>query len=184
MTAIAILSVLLLAAALLPLTPVRLGVCYDKGVFTVTGKAGPVPVRLFPRERVQTAERDADKDARKLTERVSPQVLRMLAACAFQAAARLLRRARIEVLRVRYTAAGPDPARAVMAYARAGIAMEAIAGLVDCADLRADVDLEGGRSAFAGRIGIYLRLGTVLAAAFCFGIAFLRKYYQYKRERE
>lgn len=184
MTAIAIFSVLLLAAALLPLTPVRLSACYDKGVFTVTGKAGPVPVRLFPRERVQTAERDADKDAKKLTERVSPQVLRMLAACSRQAACRLLRRTRIEVLRVRYTAAGPDPARAVMAYARAGIAMEAITAAVDCADLRADVDLEGDRSSFAGCIGIYLRLGTVLAAAFCFGIAFLRKYYQYKRERE
>ena len=175
-----------LLAALLPLIPLRLTAAYERGCFTLSGRTGPVPLKLFPRQhaRAKTVERDADRDGKNLIKRLPPAVLKMLAACSFQAAERLLRRGRIEVLRVRYTAAGPDPASAVMAYARAGIAMEAVAGSVDCADLRADVDLNGERSVFAGRIGVKLRLGTVLSAAFCFGIAFLRRYYQYKRERE
>lgn len=186
MTVLSVLSILLLAAALLPLIPLRLTAAYEGGVFTLSGRTGPLPVKLFPRQKARASRVDenVEQDTKKLTRRVPPPVLRMLVESGCETVERLLRRVRICVLRVRYTAAGPDPARAVMAYARAGIAMEGIAAAVDCADLRTDVDLEGDRPSFEGRIGITARLGTVLAAAFCFGIAFLRRYYQYKRERE
>ena len=154
--------------------------------FTLSGWAGPLPVKLIPRQtaRKKRAEKDVEKDTKKLTERVPPPVLRMLVSCLWQTAGRFWRKARIASLRARYTAAGPDPADAVMAYARAGIVMEAVAAAVDCADLRADVDFDACRTRFEGSVGISARLGSVLAAAFCFGIAFLRRYYQYKREKE
>lgn len=186
MTVLFILIVIAILAALLPLIPLRVNAACEDGVFTLSGRAGPVPVKLFPRQtaRKKRVENDAAKDRKKLTERVPPPVLRMLLESGCETAGRFWRRARIYALRVRYTAGGSDPARAVMAYARAGVAMEGIAAAVDCADLRADVDLDGGRSRFAGQVGVTARLGSVLAALFCFGIAFLRRYYQYKREKE
>lgn len=179
MTFLSILTAVAAAVLLLLLTPLRLNAAYKDGVFTLSGQAGPLTADLLPRKK--RAKKPRGRGARR---RIEPAVLRMAAECGCRAAGRLLRGARIYALWARYTAGGSDPADAVMAYARAGVAMEGIAAAVDCADLRADVDFDAGRSRFEGRIGISARLGTVLAAAFCFGIAFLRRYYQYKREKE
>lgn len=180
-----ILLTVILAAALLPLLPLRLNAAYQDGVFTLSGRAGPLPVEIFPRRRAgkRRRKRGGSKSVKKLA-RLPLPVLRILAESGSDGLGRLLSRARVSGLRLRYTAAGPDPYRAVMNYARAGIAMEGLAAAIDGADLRAAVDLEGGPSSFSGRIGVTVRLGTVLAAFFCFGIGFLRRYYQYKREKE
>ena len=87
-------------------------------------------------------------------------------------------------MRLRYTAAGPDPYGAVMAYARAGIAMQAVARMVRCAELRAEVDFGGSRPVLTGEISAGARAGEVVCWAVCFGMDFLRGYFRYKREKE
>ena len=176
---------MLLFFAALALTPVGVEAAYGDGVFTLTGRAGPVPVKLFPRERAtgRELEKDARRDERSLLRRLPPPVLVLLVKSACPPTERLLRRMRVSSLRLRYTAAGPDPCAAVMAYVRAGLVMERIAGSVGNADLRADVDLAGTRSVLDGEIAVRVRLGTVFYGLVCFGIGFLRGYYRYQRER-
>lgn len=186
MTALWIVGGILLFLVALALTPVRVEAAYGDGVFTLTGRAGPVPVKLFPREKAtgRELEKDARRDERNLLRRVPPPVLGLLVKSACPPVGRLLRRVRVRSLRLRYLAAGPDPYSAVIAYARAGVAMEGIARMIPGADLRAEVDLDGARSALEGEAAIQVRFGQAVYAAVCFGIAFLRGYYSYKRERE
>ncbi len=186
MTAIWIAGGILLFLGALALAPVRLEAAYANGVFTLTGRAGPVPVKLFPREEAtgRELEEDAEREEKSLLRRVPLPVLRLLAQSERRPLGWLLRRARIDALRLRYTAAGPDPYAAAMAYARAGLAMEGVARMVSGADLRAEVDFDGARSKAEGRLAVSARLGQAVYAAACFGIAFLRGYYRYKREKE
>ncbi len=186
MTALCIAVGVLLFLCVLALTPVRLEAGYAHGVFTLTGRAGPVPVKLFPREAAtgRELEKDAERDEKSLLRRVPLPVLRLLARSACRPIGWLLGRVRINSLRVRYLAAGPDPYAVVMSYARAGLAMEGIAHMVPNADLRAEIDFDGVRSKLEGRLALSARLGQAVYAAGCFGMDFLRKYYQYKREKE
>ena len=186
MTALCIAVGVLLFLCVLALTPVRLEAGYAHGVFTLTGRAGPVPVKLFPKEEAtgRQLEKDAERDEKSLLRRVPLPVLRLLTQSACRPMGWLLGRVRINSLRVRYLAAGPDPYAVVMSYARAGIAMEGIAHMVPNADLRAEIDFDGVRSKLEGRLALSARLGQAVYAAGCFGMDFLRKYYQYKREKE
>ncbi len=186
MTAICIAVGVPLLFCVLALAPVRLEAGYAHGVFTLTGRAGPVPVKLFPREAAtgRELEKDAERDERSLLRRVPLPVLRLLARSACGPMGWLLGRVRINSLRLRYLAAGPDPCAAVMSYARAGLAMEGIAHMVPNADLRAEIDFDGTRSRLEGRLALSARLGQAVYAVGCFGIGFLRGYYRYKREKE
>ena len=182
MTALFVIGAVLLLFCALAMTTVRIDGSYEDGVFTLTGWAGPVPVKLFPRRKDR--EKGPERNARGPLRRLSAPMLRLLADCGCGFLGRIVPRSRVRKLRARYTAGGPDPYRAAMAYARAGVAMEGAARLVEGADLRADVDFEGGRPSFAGDISIGARLWALVWAAACFGTDFLRGYYRYKRERE
>lgn len=186
MTAIWIAGGILLFLGALALAPVRLEAAYGGGVFKLAGRAGPLPVKLFPREEAtgRRLEKDSRRDVKDLLRRLPPPVLRLLAECGCRTFARLVRRVCVQTLRVRYLAAGPDPYGAVMAYARAGLAMEGIARMVPDADLRAEVDFDAATSSLDGEIALRVRFGQAVYAAACFGIAFLRGYYRYKREKE
>ena len=92
-----------------------------------------------------------------------------------------MHRVQVKELRLRFIAAGPDPYKAAMAYARAGVAMEGLARLVEDAELHSDVDFDGERSTLDGRICVAARLGTIISAALCFGMAFLRGYFRYRK---
>ncbi len=183
MTALYIAGAVLGSLGLLALAPVAVEAAYEDGRFVLTGRAGPVPVKLFPREKTEAgnAEKSAEEKKKRSFRHLTPPVLRILADCGCRAFAKLIRRVRIGLLQARYTAGGPDPYRAAMAYARAGLAMEGVARLVENADLRADVDFDGAGPLFAGRVRIFARLGTVLWGAAGFGMDFLRKYLCYKR---
>ena len=183
MTALYIVGAVLGALGALALAPVAVEAAYQDGCFMLTGRAGPVPVKLFPRKRTG-AGKAVERKGKRPSRRPSPPVLRMLADCGCKALAKLLRRVRIGLLQVHYTAGGPDPCRAAMAYARAGLAMEGVSRLVKNADLRADVDFDGDRPLFSGRLRISARLGTLFCGAAGFGMDFLRKYFRYKHGRE
>lgn len=176
----------MLCLGALALAPVRLEAAYANGIFTLTGRAGPVPVKLFPREEAtgRELEEDAEREEKSLLRRIPLPVLRLLAQSGRRPLGWLLRRVRIVALRLRYTAAGPDPYAAATAYARAGLAMEGVARLVPGADLRAEVAFDAERSSLEGALALRVRSGQAVYAAACFGIAFLRGYYRYKRERE
>lgn len=186
MTAIWIAGGILLCLCALALVPVRIEAGYAHGVFTITGRAGPVPVKLFPKEQAtgRQLERDSRRDVKALLRKLPLPVLRLLAQSACCPLGWLLGRTRVRTLRVRYLAGGADPCAAAMAYARAGIAMEGVARMVPDADLRAEVDFDGARSALEGEIVLRARFGQAVYAAACFGMAFLRGYYQYQREKE
>lgn len=186
MTALWTIGAVLACLAALALAPVRLEAAYGDGVFTLTGRAGPVPVKLFPREKAtgRELERQSRRDMRELLRRLPPPVLGLLVRNGCRLFGRLARRARIRSLRLRYTAAGPDPFSAAMAYARAGVAMEGIARMVRNADLRAEVDFDGAPSRLTGGIALQAPFGEIVCAAVCFGIGFLRGYYRYNQRKK
>ncbi len=186
MTAIIVLAALIGAVDLLLLLPVGLDARYRSGELSLTARAGPVRVKLLPREPVKRQARAADRDVKDLLRRVPGPVLRAGAGSLPRAAGHLHGRVRLRRLIVRFTAGGDDPCRAVMAYARAGIAMEGVRRLCPARgeiDLRTDVDF-GGKTSFVGQAAADARLGYVLAAAICFGAPVLREYYRYRRKAE
>ena len=182
-----ILAALAGAADLLLLLPVGLEARYAAGDFSLTARVGPVPVKLLPKRPARQDVRAADRDASDLLRRTPRYVLRIAARCAPAAVRRLRGRVRLRALRVHFTAGGPDPYRAVMAYARAGIALEGAgrlcAGRVKRVELRTAVDLDG-QTALDADVAVAVRLGYVLWAGLCFCFAFLREYYRYKKRKD
>ncbi len=173
-------------AALLLLMPVGLRARYAAGAFSLTVTAGPVPVRRLPGER---RRQDKIRGGRKrVSRRIPPAVLSRAALRCRKRAGKTIRRVRLDALRLHFIAGGGDPFRTAMAYARAGAAMEGIRGMigerVGSVDLYAGADFSGGPTVLDGAVAVKARLGTLLAAAVCFGTALLREYFRYQRERE
>ena len=188
MTVYIILAAVILTATALILMPVGLDARYMGGKFSLTGRAGPVPVQIIPREKIteKELEKDAEKEGETLLDRLpSPPVLRLLIENGGKAAGRILCSVQVKVLRACFIAGGPDPYAAAMAYARAGVAMDGIArwaqGRVERAELRAGVDFDSGKAAFEGEMELTARLGRILYIAACFGIGFLRGYFRCKK---
>lgn len=185
---IALAAVILAAVTLILALPVSLDARYAGGDLSLTGRIGPVPVKLLPRRRVteKEVEKDTAREGEKLWKRLPPlPVLRILAKNGWEAADRLICGVEIMALRLYYTAGGPNLYDAAMAYARAGVAMEALScwaqDRVEHPELRASVDFEAERSAFEGRICFAARLGRIVHIGACFGIGFLRGYFRYKK---
>ena len=184
MTILVILAALA-AVALLLLMPVGLRARYAAGAFSLTVTAGPVLVRRLPGERRQDKTRAGGKRASR---RIPPAVLSRAALRCRKRVGKTLRRVRLDALRLHFTAGGGDPFRTAMAYARAGAAMEGIRGMIGerigSVDFYAGADFSGGPTVLDGAVAVKVRLGTLLAAAVCFGTALLREYFRYQRERE
>ncbi len=179
MTAYIILGAAALALTAGALCPVKLEGEYAAGKLTLLGRAGPVRLPLVgPGRRGKRPERPVGA-GRGIP---APALWAVAAKSAGRAGGVLLRRVRVEVLRLRFVAGGDDPFRAVMAYARAGMAMEAIAARIEGADLSASVDLEGGAASLECRICLGIRLWGAAEAAVCFGTDFLREYFRYRRQ--
>ena len=177
MRAVIILAALVGAAELLLLLPVGLEARYAAGVFSLTARAGPVPIRLLPR-RAAKKETEPAKSAPRRVPKPSPAIA---ARCGLAALGCLRGRVWLSRLRVHYTAGGTDPYRAAMAYARAGLALESVAALcagrVKRTDLRAAVDFDGPAALEADALA-WSRAGFLLWAAGCFCFAILREYYR------
>ena len=182
-----ILAALTGAADLLLLLPVGLEARYAAGAFSLTAHAGPVPVRLLPKEPVKKEARAADREAKGVLRRTPRPVLAIAARCGLKALGRLRGRVRLRVLRLRFTAGGGDPYRAVMAYARAGLALEGVerlcAGRVRRLELRAQAVFDAPTALEAEALA-QVRLGHLLWAAIVFCFAFFREYYRYKRRKD
>jgi len=104
----------------------------------------------------------------------------------FSMLGRIVSRFRVELLRLRITAASSDPAEAAMLYAAAGAGMDTLLHLggdrLKHADLHADVDFDAERPQVDFRMRLTIRVGAVVGAAFRFGFGFLKDYLQYKKE--
>lgn len=99
---------------------------------------------------------------------------------------RLLSLGRVEVLRLHFTAAFADPSTAAMAYAAAGVALDALArlgqGRVKHMDVKAAVDFESDTPAVDMHLKCSCRLYRLLYLAVLFGWGFLRDYLRMKKE--
>ena len=145
--------------------PVRMDARYDGDVFSIVGRVGPVPFRLLPKKKAQTkAKKPFSKPLIKNGIETLYKAIEVM---------------KVELLRIHFTAAGPDPYDAAMAYARMGVTLEALehfsVGRVERTDLRADVDFEGGQTVLDSRILLRARMFHVLR----FGTGFLRGYFQH-----
>ena len=164
---ILLLSIFVVLAALLAM-PVRMELTYDGDALTMTGQLGPLSLPLLPRPGKRA------KRERRLT--------RLLWENGGTAIYKVIGSLHIEFLRVRFTAGGPDPYDAAMAYAHMGAALEALdhfaAGRIEETDLRADVDFSGGDTVLDSCMRLRAHLFHVLRAGFCFGTGFLRGYSQ------
>lgn len=182
-----ILAALIGAADLLLMLPVGLDGRYGAGRLSVTAKAGPIPLKkLLPSEPARRERRTAGRDAKTLLRRVPRPLLRVAARYSLASAKRLWSRMRLNRLHLHFTAGGDDPAGAVMAYARAGLALEGMrqlcAGRVKDTRLRTDIDLDGP-TVLDADVSVSVRLGYALWAGICFCFAILREYYRYKKTK-
>lgn len=160
---------LALAAAVLA-APVRVDLGYDGQRLTMICRLGPVSLRLLPRpKRRGTGEQGPKR-----------RLARLMWANGGEAVYKLIGSMHIELLRIHFTAGGPDVFDAAMAYAHMGAAMEALdhfaAGRIERTDLRAGVDFSGGETVLDGRMRLRARLFHVLRAGFRFGTGCLRAY--------
>ncbi len=155
---------------------------YEDKKFTLSARTGPVPVKLLPRERAKKLERQGQREAERLWRRWPKPVLKLLAENGFRAIKGLWPYVAVEALRVHITAGGGDPYRAVLAYGRAGVLLEALGTRFENADLHVRADLDGGPSVYEGRVRFRARLGNLIGAAVSFGTGFLRGYFLYRRE--
>lgn len=182
-----LLAALIGAADLLLLLPVGLEARYAAGAFSLTAKAGPVPVTLLPEKPARRDIEAADRETKSLLRRTPRPVLALAVRCGHAALGRLRGHVRLTRLRVRFTAGGPDPASAVAAYVRAGLALEGVRAL--CAGrarelaLRTEADFDG-ETALEADVSVTVRLGYALWAGILFCFAFFREYYRYKRRKD
>lgn len=169
MTLCIILAVAVLFAAAFLAMPVRMELRYDGDVLSMVCRFGPVSLKLLPRpkERKNSAS-PKRRRSRLLWENGGAAIYQIIGSM------------HIELLRIRFTAGGPDPYDAAMAYAHMGAAMEALehfaAGRIEKTELRADVDFDGGRTVLDGRMRLRARMLHVLRAGCCFGTGCLRAY--------
>lgn len=175
----AVVSVLLLAG----LVPAALDAAYEDGRFSLTVRLGPVPVSAGG-----AGKKAPKKPEKPRREPPSLPVLKILAKNAYNTLCRVVSRLRVEVLKIHFTAAWPDPGVTAMAYAGAGTAMEALLEIggdrIERPDLRAEVDFEGGSPLLDCRIRLSLRLYRLAGEGLRFGFGLLRDYIKLKRMRK
>ena len=160
--------------------PVRMDAQYDGDVFSMVGKVGPVPFRLLPRKKAQARAKKRKPSPKK-------ELSRLFLENGGQVLYKAIAVMKVELLRIHFTAAGPDPYDAAMAYAQMGVMMQALehfsAGRVENTDFRADVDFEGSRAILDGRVLLRARMFHVINAGFRFGTGLLRGYSQYRQNK-
>ncbi|MCD7844260.1 MAG: hypothetical protein LUG57_00045 [Oscillospiraceae bacterium] len=189
MTGWAVSGIIIPSLVLLGLLPVRVSVSWEGGAFSLKIMAGPVPFRVLPKkpERGRHKTPSAGKANREPV-CLPPPVLKALALRGLDALGRLIRRGRVDTLRLHYTAAGPDPYRAAMTYLAVGTAMEGLLaaadGRVSHPDLRAAVDFDGGEPELFGTVTATVRLYRAAAVAGRFALGFWGDWRAYRKNRK
>ena len=185
MTSLAVAGIVLPILIIIAYLPLGLDVFYAPGTFRLTGYVWFVPFRIGRKET-----REVDKGASwlvKSTKRyfIDRHGLQVLLKNGYTILCRLVSRVRVELLMLRFTAAGSDPARGALTYAAAGTALEGLShvceGRVAHAELRADVDFSQKRSVFSGRIRLSLPAWRAVGLSLRFGWGVLRDHHRLKK---
>lgn len=188
----------LLALTALGLLPLGVDAAYEAGGFRLHLRAGPVAIAVYPREKKEKkpkkprgkgeAAPEDEAPADKKKPRPSGPMIKALIARGYEALCRLVRRVRVDVLRLHFTAAGADPYSGAMAYGAAGLAMEGLLraadGRIAHPDLRADVDFDLEKPKISGQIRLTVRLHRLLGIGIGFGIGVLKDRRALKKGKE
>lgn len=181
------LFIVLGALALLSLVPLGADIVYDGADgFSPSLRVWLVPIRPGGKKTDGKKSEKAGAPAKKKRRPPSLGVIKLLLVHGYGALCRLVKRARVDILCLRFTAAGPDPAAAAMEYAAAGSALDGLRlmgeGRVRRLELRADVDFDGARPILTLHVRAGLRLGALIGIGLRFGAGFLWDYMHLKRE--
>lgn len=191
MTGWAVSGIVIPSLVLLGLIPMGIDVSWEDGSFSLKIKAGPVPFRVLPPKPTRQKRRDKSPLSGKANEEpvhASLPTIKALVLRGFDALCFIVRRVRVDTLRIHYVAAGPDPYRAAMTYMAVGTAMECLLaaadGRVSHPDLRAAVDFDGGEQVFFGTVVVTLRLYQAAAIGGRFALGFWRDWRACRKNRK
>lgn len=168
----------LIAAALVLLSLIRLGVwvSYRSGVLTLKGKVGPVKLTILPQKEKKPAkkkprpEKSAEDKPKKQPKELLALARRALPV-ALEAAGRLKRKIRVDRLFLDVTVGGEDPAAAAITYGGINAALGMIWPLVEqnfnvkdrC--IRTAMDFSAAETDLSLEVAATLTVGQVLALA-------------------
>ncbi|MCD7770109.1 MAG: hypothetical protein LUH36_08365 [Oscillospiraceae bacterium] len=191
MTGWAVFGIVIPSLVLLGTIPVGVDVSWGRGTFSLKIRVGPFPFRALPKGPGDGKRRHKflfpGKDKEEPV-RLPLPVLKALVLRGCDALCRAVRRARVDTLRIRYTAAGPDPYEAALAYGAAGTAMEGLlalaGGRIAHPDLRADVDFDGSEQSFSGAAVATMRLYQAMAIGGRFALGLWRDWRAYRKNRK
>jgi len=184
-TSLAVAGIVLPILIIIACLPLGLDAFYAPGTFRLTGYVWFVPFRFGRKET-----REVDKGANwlvKSTKRyfADRHGLQVLLKNGYTILCRLVSRVRVELLMLRFTAAGSDPARGALTYAAAGTALEGLShvceGRVSHTDLRAEVDFQRERPMISGRIRMSLPAWRAVRMSLRFGWGVLRDHNRLKK---
>lgn len=165
--------------------PLGLDVSYEPGSLVIRGRVWFIPFRIGRKTGQKEGDGTGKAHASRYRHFSDWKSLKILLQNGYTILCRLVSRIRVKLLRLRFTAAGSDPANVAMVYGSAGIAMEGLSRIceqrVSCADLYVDVDFEGNEPRCLGRICMTMRLYQALDSAFRFGWGVLRDHQRLKK---
>lgn len=181
------LLIVLGALLLLGLVPLAVDIAYDgEDGFSPSVRVWLVSVRPGGKKAGGEKPEKAAAPAEKKKRLPSPGVMKLLLTHGYGALCRLLKRARVDILILRFTAASPDPAAAAMEYAAAGTALDGLRlmgeGRVRRMELRAGVDFDGAHPLLTLHVRAGLRLGVLIGIGLRFGAGFLWDFIHLKKE--
>lgn len=167
---------------ILGILPVGLLVAYEGGAFSLTGRVFFLPVRFRGKRDTSGPERDILSRLRKLYSHPSGKIFLKNA---YTTLKRLIPRVWIPHLKLRFVAAGEDPANTALLYGAAGTAFEQLrtitADRVRRADIRVEVDFRRLRPEIAGCVLLCLHLYELVWYGLCFALGVRRDYRRQRR---
>lgn len=192
MTALYIVGGIIAFFALIAFVPVGAEARYDGLTFSFSARVWVVKIVLGGAKKGKTPKKEnKKKDAgsgsaqKKKKKKLPPfAVLKMLAGNGFSMLGRIVSRFYVDELKIHFISAFDDPADAAMAYAAAGMAMEALTEMggkrLRHTDLRAGVDFDAREPVIDLYIRLSIRVGALLRAALRFGAGFLKDFLAYR----
>ena len=206
---IIILAVLAALILLIFFVPYGVDASYENGVFRLGVKAGPIRIGLLPKkpltekQRARKEKKQAKKDAKRQakeekkaqeaqqekldeTEKIRKkpdldfETVMALLKMGAHAIRRFFRSFTVDLLRIHYTVATPDPYNTAMLYGGACAAVEALPAMcgdvirIRRRDIRIGSDFLSEESEFSGRITLTLQLFRLVHMAVAFGVEFLK----------
>ena len=198
MTALIVLGCILLALILVGLIRVGASVDYSEAGLFVKIKAGPVRIQVLPAKEKQKKEKKtksrhpADEGAKAATQKNVKDTLSL--ALRFvpllgEAAGKLVRKIRIDCLKLHVIWGSADPASAAMGFGAGNAALGMLWPIfehnfhVKKHDLRVDVDFERKTPALTAQAQATLTIGQIVSLGLVLGVKALKIYLGVRREQ-